>query len=656
MTHFFTPSTADGLVVSVVFSSALQFECLVEFEVEPAFRARLDQGQTTAVFCARSRICRLGISLTPKGTPLILDERATLVVSGRVLVGGQGIEDHLQECLVPGVAVGRLIACDEACRLSSSQIFHEIESGALRLPNPYSLGSHGDIWFQAQMSCYELRSQITKDQLFAILTRHHAKELLNFLQIRVPVSTIVLEPNQAVITSCAMFLNRHYLMLDTDDCDNGHHMHARVLDPIETRTSRVFLEFHNSSGSTLVNPPAVGKLYQADSTPYQRKCLITFDGGANDHNDHRESYQIVSEAIASTRVAKATGGDADASYVFCQPGKPPFSSEVLQNAFNARSPELESAIPLQRWLVQRSPEVMRQSFSEFDAQLNSRPREPFTLFSEYFPNLTEHPALLRLAAAGTLKAIVFQHASSERGAFFSERDHVWMSDYANFGVEMFWCNAIFSHTAKLCLKEQRSFFVPNHLIDRFSDALVMAVYGSTIDLDRDQSAKVADLLGSLNQLFGGTLSFLTGGGSGVMDLVLKTGRDLDCMVGCNFLENADQNLDVNVAFYQTFQASARHLRQRWFEIARFHLFCIGGVGTLEEMGLTLTDIKLGLLNREPIVFFGAGPDGPYWQHMIAQLQRISRSGRGPNWLESNVLATDDPEEVVAFYKRVIQIA
>jgi predicted Rossmann-fold nucleotide-binding protein len=652
--HFFTPSTPDGRVVSITFTSASQFECIVEFDVDFAFRSRLDQGETHPEFCARSRICRLGISLTPHGSPSIMGNRSQLTVSGRVLLSGRGIEDHLQECLVPGVAVGRLIARDESCQLSAAEVFQEIESGGIRLPNPYSLGSQGDIHFQPQLSRYDFRSHITRDQLFAILARHHSKELLNFLQIRVPVSTIVLEPDEAVITSCAMFLHQHYLMLDTGSNLNGQHLHANVLDPIETRTSRVFLEFHNSSASTVVNPAAAGRLYRADSRPYQRKSLIAFDATISDETAQVEGYKVVSNAIE--RISSSKINESDMSYVFFQEGEPPLLAETLANRFVHDLGRTESALPLPRRLVQRPPEVMRRSFTDFEARLSALPGKPLTLFSEYFPNLTEHPALLRMAAAGTLRSIVFQNASSERGPFFSERDHARMSDYLDFGVEIFWCNSIFSHIAKLCLKDQRSFFVPQQLVEQFSDALVMAVYGSTVVLDDTQAAKLVDLLGRLDQLFGGTLSFLTGGGSGVMDLVLRSSQDLDCMVGCNFLENADQNLDATVSYYQTFQASARHMRQRWFEIARFHLFCIGGVGTLEEMGLTLTDIKLGLLNREPIVFFGAGPDGPYWHDMVAQLRKISRSGRGPNWLETNILATDHPSEVIDFYKRVIQIA
>jgi len=112
-------------------------------------------------------------------------------------------------------------------------------------------------------------------------------------------------------------------------------------------------------------------------------------------------------------------------------------------------------------------------------------------------------------------------------------------------------------------------------------------------------------------------------------------------VGSNYLEIVDQDIQRSVQFYQTFQGTARHFRQRWFDIASFHVFCIGGVGTMEEIGLTLTDMKLGVIERGPLVFFGSTENGLYWT--ISSTSSMNRKiRRGPSWLETNVLMTDDP--------------
>jgi predicted Rossmann-fold nucleotide-binding protein len=140
-----------------------------------------------------------------------------------------------------------------------------------------------------------------------------------------------------------------------------------------------------------------------------------------------------------------------------------------------------------------------------------------------------------------------------------------------------------------------------------------------------------------------------------MKHVLETAKELGCLVGSSFLENADQNLDARIDFYHTFQSGARHMRQRWFEVARCHLFSIGGIGTLEEIGMTLTDIKLGLINTEPVVLFGPAAREPYWQALGEQLRLIAAEGRGPAWLRTHVLVTDDADEALAFYRDTLQV-
>jgi predicted Rossmann-fold nucleotide-binding protein len=118
----------------------------------------------------------------------------------------------------------------------------------------------------------------------------------------------------------------------------------------------------------------------------------------------------------------------------------------------------------------------------------------------------------------------------------------------------------------------------------------------------------------------------------------------------------DQRVTPDVHFYQTFQENSRHSRQRWFEISSFQIFCIGGLGTMEEIGLTLTDIKLGVMELRPLVFFGRRRGNElYWTHLREQLQVIADDERGPGWLRTHVLITDDPAEVVAFYQHLLEV-
>jgi predicted Rossmann-fold nucleotide-binding protein len=450
-----------------------------------------------------------------------------------------------------------------------------------------------------------------------------------------------------------MFLNRHYILLEPRGDGQVGHLHARVLDPVATRGAKIYLEFENTSSEVVRDPRAIGYVYRADAAPYEWTRLIAA-GAPGEERDPAEHYESLVGALRSVSTSVGASDPAGA-YMFFVPGDGVLEIGAGLNHVG-RSGDGSVVLPGSRRQVHRDPEIMRRAYKAFDAGLRTLPEGPVTLFTRNFPNLSEHPALLRLAASGKLKALVFEKPTVERGAFFSERDHVRMADLLDFGVNVYWCNEIFRHVAQLCPKDGRAYFSSLDLSGHVTDTCIAAIYGSTVDLDATEAARLVALLKGLRELFGPQLAFLTGGGGGVMRLVLEAGSAMGAMVGCNFLENADQNLDPHVSFYQTFQASARHMRQRWFEVARFSIFAIGGVGTLEEIGLTLTDIKLGLLNDEPIVLFGSAPeDGLYWRHLGAQLRTIEAVGRGPGWLRSNVLVTNSPEEVIDFYRTVLRI-
>lgn len=648
--HYFTPHTPDGIIEAIHFDAPGLFRCTARFAMPEAFRRRIDHG-ASALFAARSRICRLGIAVNPAAEVRYESDHCHIELRGRSLIPSYQLEPLLPECLVPGVGIGRLVACDPADRCTADEIHASLGARELLLPRGYSLNADGAVEFAPQFCLYEFGTPVTRDQLFTILNRNYGKDLLNALQTRRNIDALVLQPGQGVITSCAMFLNQHYLVLDTESSDSAAHLSARVLDPLETRLSKVFLEFENTSKSVVVNPRARARIYRADRRDYPRRSMVAVGDVAGPAAGTAAFEQV--EALFQT--ARTLSGGSPGR-VICEHEDAPMAMGEIVTGLVSGMGGARCALHAPRHVLHRSPEAMRRRAKDLAERHRIPTDRPVTLFSEYFPDTVEYPELLSAAAAGSLKSLVFRQASAERGPFFSERDHVRMADLADFGTEIYWANPLLRHVARLTQKERRTFFAPEERVQEFQDALVMAVYGSVMDLtDADQN-RLATLLSRFKALFGGSLALLTGGGGGVMKHVSEIGQSLGLMVGCNYLENADQNIDPAVGFYQMFQGGSRHMRQRWFEVARFHLFCIGGVGTLEEIGLTLTDIKLGLLNREPIVFFGRETADLYWRDLVAQLGKMVDSGRAPRWIASNLLVTDNPDDAIAFYQQVLQIA
>jgi hypothetical protein len=144
---------------------------------------------------------------------------------------------------------------------------------------------------------------------------------------------------------------------------------------------------------------------------------------------------------------------------------------------------------------------------------------------------------------------------------------------------------------------------------------------------------------------------LTGGGGGVMRLATDQARSQGALTGACFLELEAQPPEFGVDFFNTFQENSRHFRQKWFEVADFCIFNVGGVGTLEEIGIELCNLKLGIRPRVPYVFY----DPKYFADLREQLLEMVRTQRAPAWMMDYILFSDDPAEVVGFYRQKLQV-
>ncbi|MCP4688534.1 MAG: DNA-binding protein, partial [Desulfobacterales bacterium] len=151
------------------------------------------------------------------------------------------------------------------------------------------------------------------------------------------------------------------------------------------------------------------------------------------------------------------------------------------------------------------------------------------------------------------------------------------------------------------------------------------------------------------------IGIVTGGGSGVMEEANTQARKRGILSGANFLDITDQSMTTNVDFCQVFQSTCRHARQKWFEIASFPIFNVGGLGSLEELGITLCNMKLSIMERVPIILFDTEGNRDFWNEMRRQIETMVRYGRAPKWILQYIVITDDPEEVIASYRDRLQL-
>ncbi|MCC6783835.1 MAG: LOG family protein [Planctomycetes bacterium] len=647
-----TPQTDDGVVARVLSCETNRCEVEVRIPLEAGFQRMVAGREKELVLASRSRIARIGIDLTP--TSPIAIERGAAQFRARleVAIPGYDVGKYLHDAVVPGLRIGRLVFCPEERRLDSRGILDAIREGALQLPAAYSIDERGRFTIRTHRRVYDLTRPLTRDDVLTILASAEGRSVLNRMQVARDVENVVMEPGQGVITSCSMFLHRHYVVLDREPGQLGKHLQAIVLDPVRTRGTRVFLEFTNCSQETIVNPSVSARVYEAQAvepavrvfpvvlpkgTPAELRQKVTFDATLALFD---RLQTAVHGGYFDRFVAVVDDWDAIAR------GEAP---RLVWHSPNGNGDRIEKLRATRDYSNDPLPIFGTSVLSEIPLGARS------TVLLGYFPNLIEHVELCKAAIDRRIARIVFRRASFEHGPFLSAKDQARLADYAALGVEVFWCNEDWGHLAVHTFRGLRGYFLQPHLEARFQNALVIAIYGSARPLTAVDDAKLRELLTSLKGLFGDNLAILTGGGPGAMQQASVIAHDLGLLVGANYIETVDQATNKDADFYQCFQDSSRHNRQRWFEIASFQIFCTGGLGTLEEIGLTMTDMKLGVIEMSPVVFFGQHGNEPYWESMRRQFKVMVQDKRAPDWLDKHVMMTDDPRAVPPFYKRILEL-
>ncbi|MBF0227228.1 MAG: LOG family protein [Desulfobacterales bacterium] len=643
----------DGVIKKIIQSDENRIIFLASFGLSDLQIERLKIQPQDFIFSERSRIARLGVQITsePFSSNNLDNKNIVLTLTASTVIPGYPAFSVLKDFFSPGFPVGRLVFCDPETLLTSEQVLSAIEKAEIKLPVSTSISSDGSILISPHKAICRLKEPLNKDTLGKILLREDGREILNLYQVREKVPSVIIPPNEGIITTCSMYLNEHYVVLQSDNNTNtlelGRHLPATILDPIKTRGIKIYLEIVNGNVHPIVNPLISAKIYYAskpkdsDKKTYKGFPSYTYNDMKSIETKLNENQNascqffnkpaaIIQDEENSKEKLKFFFADADEQCSHVDNG-----CYVDDSGFSVKN-------------------ICQKAYAVFTVKKGIN-KPPASLILKYFPNILEHREIINLVYEGLVNSIYFFEPSREHGQFLSQLDHHRLQEYHAYGVDVYWIsnlnNLIMLHT----MRDGKGYFVvPERLAD-FHKSMLFAFYGSNKELSSEGSKNLGKLMDELINFWGRNIGIVTGGGSGVMELVNTLARERGILSGANFLEITDQSLTTQVDFCQVFQSSCRHSRQKWFEVASFPIFNVGGLGTLEELGIALCNMKLSILERVPVILFDTEYNGRFWSGMEKQIDEMVKSGRAPAWIKDYIIITDDPKIVIDAYRQKLHL-
>jgi predicted Rossmann-fold nucleotide-binding protein len=588
-------------------------------------------------FTERSTLARIGIEMLIQGEPRLDGNRVVIEAEAFIYDTSFPHAAYWRKLLRLGTPVGRLFFAPTSAKLTTEEIWEAVRANTLKLPNTISIDRHGQVFLTPHHVRYTLKPDLDRPTFERLVSGRAGRSLLDKVQVRHAASPLTISPRSGVLTSCSMYLKEHYVVLNQGAGNFGIHTSAVLLDPVKTFGTNIMLEIYNQGEQPVVNPMVSVEIFRAPERDGSRSKALA---------EKRERLISVAQDAFECLDARPLQST--------EPSVKPRLRVTLrgQSATMANASLFlhvgANATHLKQKLAEAEESCGHASLLQ---ALEQAPSNADTLVTNFFPNLPEQVELLTRLPDLKLRRVIFRDASRTHGFFLSHNAHGRLDTLAALGIDVYWFNPklgdLFIHT----YKKDHGFFLREEKQRRFQEATVLAFYGSAVGLNPEQEGRISTLIDTLTGYMGPNVGVLTGGGGGVMGLACEQARAKGALTGACFLELEAQPPKLGVDFFNTFQESSRHFRQKWFEVADFCIFNVGGVGTLEEIGIELCNLKLGIRPRVPFVFF----DAQYFRDLRKQLQHMIRRGRAPAWMLDYILFTDDPDETVAFYREKLQV-
>lgn len=586
-------------------------------------------------FSERSSLARIGLEISALQPPRLNRDR--LIVQGEAFVYDTNFPcaPYFRNLLKPGISVGRLFYAPESEKLTSGQIWQALQENRIKLPNTTSIDRFGRVFLTPHKVRYTLPKSVTELDHIRLVRGYLPRSFLDKVQVRQDIPVVSAEPKSGVLTSCSMYLKEHYVVLNRGEGNFGLHSGAVLLDPVKTFGSNVILEIYNRSDQPVINPVVSIEVYRAPAYNVEEKLEL---------RDRRLVYFSNLD-----KVYRHLDDKPKQNFERLRP-----TTEISVRGQSARTENQSVLIRADNSIREELTRISRNGhfgFRTVNQALRKGDQEADTLVLDYFPSLTEHVEILARVRKLKLKNLVFRKATPLQEFFLPNEAHSHLETYDQLGIKVYWFVPALNDLYLHAYKNDHGFFIREEEVDRFLACTILAFYGSALQMSDEQVRAITELVVRMIDFFGTNVGILTGGGEGVMGLATDVARQKECLTGAAFLELEAQPPKVGVNFFNTFQETNRHNRQKWFQVADFCIFNVGGAGTVEEIGIELCNLKLGIRPRVPYVFFHS----EYWSDLERQLKKLVTDGRMPSWMKEHLLFSGDPDTIINFYRKSLQI-
>ncbi|WP_342750959.1 LOG family protein [Termitidicoccus mucosus] len=591
-------------------------------------------------FTERSTLARIGIEMV-RTSPLSVDGNR-LVFEAEAFLFDHSFPNasYWKKLLRSGAPVGRLFYAPESAKLSSTEIQDAIAGNALKLPASISIDRHGSVFLTPHNVRYSLNPRLQRPEFERLVSGDAGRSYLDKVQVRHETPLLTIPPRSGILTSCSMYLKEHYVILNRGEGNFGIHTSAVLLDPIKTFGTNIMLEIYNTGDQPVINPVVSVEVFRAPAPAdtdskslLKKRARLLASATELYHSLDENPPRDTAEAKPRARVTVKGQNSAQENRSLFLHSSLLFDHAVLKTAL---ADAADPGAVTHRTVVNA---------------LDAAPADADTLVTDYFPNLPEQIEILARLPQLKLKRLIFRRPSRTHGFFLSHNAHGRLVNYDDLGIDVYWYNDQLGDLYLHTYKKDHGFFVREELARKFQETTILAFYGSAVGLDQADTDRISALIDKLTGFIGTNVGVLTGGGGGVMRLATEQARGKGALTGACFLELEAQPPEIGVDFFNTFQETSRHYRQKWFEVADFCIFNVGGVGTLEEIGIELCNLKLGIRPRVPYIFYNSR----FWTDLRKQVRNMVKTKRAPEWMLDYILFTDDPDEVVSFYRKTLRV-